>query len=64
MGGRIKQGAKMINWYKKQIETNEAKIKAHANLGNDEEVKKLEADNRNYQRAICKAPTGVDKYLK
>ena len=53
----------MINWYKKQIETNEAKIKAHANLGNDEEVKKLEADNRNYQRAIGKAPAGVDKYL-
>jgi hypothetical protein len=54
----------MINWYKKQIEINEAKIKAHANLGDDEEVKKLEADNINYQREIGKESTGVDKYLK
>lgn len=56
--------AQMINWYKKQIEINKAKIKAHAELGNVEEAKKLELDNRNYQREVDKKSNGVDKYLK
>lgn len=54
----------MINWYKKQIEINKAKIKAHAELGNAEEANKLELDNKNYQREVDKKSNGVDKYLR
>ncbi len=55
----------MIDFYKDQVKNLKAKVTAHAELGNDSEVKRLNREIANYERHIRQTvPTGVDKYLK
>ena len=57
----------MINFYKDQVKQLKAKVKAHAELGNELKVTHLNKEIANYERAIRQSepakPTGVDAYL-
>ncbi len=57
----------MINFYKDQIKQLKAKVKAHAELGNELKVTHLNKEIANYERAIRQSepvkPKGVDAYL-
>lgn len=57
----------MINFYKDQVKQLKAKVKAHAELGNELKVTHLNKEIANYERAIRQAEpkptTGVDAYL-
>ena len=57
----------MINFYKDQVKTLKAKVKTHAELGNELKVTLLNKEITNYERAIEQSepakPTGVDAYL-
>ena len=57
-----------LSYYRRQIKNLKAKITAHAELGNETEVKRLNKEIVNYEKFIAqnepKTPTGVDKYLK
>ncbi len=53
------------SYYRRQIKTLKAKVTAHAELGNDSEVKRLNREIANYERHIRQTETNsVDKYLK
>ncbi len=55
----------MINFYKDQVKQLKAKVKTHAELGNELKVAHLNKEIANYERALKQnQPTGVDKYLK
>lgn len=57
----------MINFYKDQVTKLKAKVKAHADLGNELKVTHLNKEIANYERAIRQSEpekaTGVDAYL-
>ena len=57
----------MIDVYKDQVKQLKAKVKAHAELGNELKVTHLNKEIANYERAIRQLepvkPTGVDAYL-
>jgi len=57
----------MISFYKDQVTKLKAKVKAHADLGNELKAAHLDKEIANYERAIRQAEpvksTGVDKYL-
>lgn len=57
----------MNEFYKQQIEALKAKVKAHAELGNELKATLLNKEIANYERAIEQSepakPKGVDAYL-
>ena len=57
----------MINFYKDQVKKLKAKVKAHAELGNELKVTHLNKEIASYEQAIRQSEpaktTGVDAYL-
>lgn len=56
-----------LSYYRRQVKNLKVKVTAHAELGNEPEVKRLNKEIANYEKFIAqnepKAPTGVGKYL-